>query len=302
MKKITALFLALCILLCGCNAGNGDENETTTLSNSSTPDEPMPYPFTINDVEIKKQPERVVCLSPALTEIIFEIGYGDKIIARSSYCDFPSDILDVEDVGSSANPNIEKIIEISPDIVITSTPIASKDIFTMDQAGITTVTIPAPTTLDGFSSIYKSIGLIFEGMFTGADKGNEVYNSFSEALSNPDDIDIDNFVYITENLAVAGGNTFESSVLSNFGTNLAENASDYEFDIEKILENQPDYILLNNKYTADDLLENETFSQLDAVKNNKIIYIDNIYFERPSSRITQMLKKMTDDFKAMQLG
>ncbi len=299
MKKFFVLLLIVALALCGCSNRNGDNIGTVTTTQS---EEPMPYPFTINGVEVKKQPERVVCLSPAIAEIIYEVGYGDKIIARSSYCDYPADILAAEDVGSSANPDISRITDMMPDMVITSSPIASKDLFTMEQAGITTVMIPAPTTLEGFSSIYSSVGLIFEGMFTGADKGNEVYSSFSEQFSNPDKINIGKFIYITENLSVAGGDTFESAVLSNFGTNIAQNSSGYEYDINELAENQPDYIIINDKYTAENLAENEVLSQLDAVTKNKIIYVDNTFFERPSSRITQILKKLTDDYKAQTLN
>lgn len=295
-----ALMAAVSVLLCGCqNDDNRQEDNTTTAAISTDVSEPEPYPFFLNDVEITAAPEKVVCLSPAITEIICEMGYRANLIGRSSYCDYPSAITAVKDVGSTANPDIKAIIELKPNLVISSTSIASKDIFEMEQQGIKTVIIPSPTTLEGFSSIYTSIGLIFEGTFTGTETGEQFFSETSKLLGNKDNFSIGKFIYITENYAVAGGNTFESSVLSCFGTNLAKDSEDYSFDMEKLLENQPDILLVNSKYTKEMLEENEIFSQLDALKNDKIIYIDNIYFERPTARIKEPIEKMIDSYKKM---
>ncbi len=302
MKKILSLTLSLAVavssLLCGCNNDEKQEADNTTYESTDI-SEPSPYPFFLNDVEIKAAPEKVVCLSPAITEIICEMGYRASIIGRSSYCDYPPAISSVKDVGSTANPDIKAIIELKPDLVISSTSIASKDIFEMEQNGIKTVIIPSPTTLEGFLSIYNSIGLIFEGMFTGTETGEQFFSETSKLLGNKDNFSVGKFVYVTENYTVAGGNTFESSVLSCFGTNMAKEAENYSFDTKALLDNQPDILLVNSKYTKGMLEENEVFSQLDALQNNKIIFIDNVYFERPSARIKEMVENMIDSHKQM---
>lgn len=305
MKKrfiyIIACLLTVSFVLEGCDNDKQKENQITTTAAAVTTEaeEPLPYPFLLNDVEIKSKPERIVCLSPTIAEIIFEMGYVDTIIGRSSYCDYPTTIASAKDVGSTANPDINAIIELKPDMVISSTPIASKDIFEMEQQGITTLVIPSPTALDGFSSIYTSLGLVFEGMFTGKEKGEQVYSEISKVLGNKDSFSVGKFVYITENLTAAGGNTFESAVLSCFGTNMAKESEGYSFDITSLLENQPDILLVNKKYTKDVLLQNETLSQLDAVKNDKIIFIDNFFFERPTRRIIDMIDNLIDEYRQM---
>ena len=299
IRKTIAVLLSCALLITAFSACKKDEEEKPdeTEEITTTEAEPMPYPLTINDTEIVAKPEKVVCLSPAIAEIIFEMGYGDTIIGRSSYCEYPESILSAKDVGSAANPNIYAITDLMPNLVITSTPIASKDIFTMEQAGIATLIIPAPTTLEGFSSIYTALGLIYEGMFVGIERGEEAYSGISKLLGNTEALNIGKFVYVTESLAVAGGNTFESAVLSCFGTNIAKESSGYEYDKELLLENQPDVILLNSKYTRGDLLDDDVFSQLDAVHNNSIIYIDNIFFERPTSRLSELINSLLADYK-----
>lgn len=300
MKKQTAVIIAFIFtasaLFGGCD-NNDDEQPSITTAPYVTQNEPTPYPFMLNDVEIKAKPEKIICLSPALTEIIYELGYSETIIGRSSYCDFPPAVSSVTDVGSTANPDLEAISKLRPDLVISSTPIASKDIFALEREGISTLIIPAPTTLEGFSSIYSSLGLVFEGMFIGTEKGEESYSKISKLLGNTENINIGNFVYITEGLAAAGGNTFESAVLSCFGTNAARDAEGYGYDKSLLSENQPDVVIVNNQYTKDDIANDEILGQLDAVKENRIIFVDNLFFERPSARIMNLVNNMLNDYR-----
>ena len=107
-KKLLAALLACSILialaasLSACKK-EPEEEKNTSSEETSTEAEPMPYPLSINQTEIKASPEKVVCLSPAVTEIIYEMGYGDTIIGRSSYCDYPENVLGAKDVGTPAN-------------------------------------------------------------------------------------------------------------------------------------------------------------------------------------------------------
>ena len=169
----------------------------------------------------------------------------------------------------------------------------------MEQQGIKTVIIPSPTALDGFSSIYTSIGLIYDGMFTGVETGEQYYSEINKVLGNTDNFSFGKFVYITENYSVAGGNTIESAILSCFGTNLAKEAEGYGFDVEALLEDQPDILLVNSKYSKEMLEEHEVFSELNAFRENRIIYIDNFFFERPTARITEAITQLKDLYRIL---
>ncbi len=129
--------------------------------------------------------------------------------------------------------------------------------------------------------------------------GEQFYSEINKLLGNTDNFNIGKFVYITENYSIAGGNTFESAVLSCFGTNLAKDSEGYGFDTETLLENQPDILLVNSKYSKEMLEEDEVFSELDAFQEGRIIYIDNIYFERPTARITEAINQLKELYKKL---
>ena len=292
LKKFLILLLVGCIMLCGCEIRMETEKTTeaaapvivTTELDESAEPEPQPFPVTVNDVVIEASPQKVVSLSPSLTEIIFEMGYGDKIVGRGSYCDYPEEIQSAADVGRPSKPDIDAIIALSPDILFTATAIPTKDLYKLEENGIKTLYIPYPESLAQFESIYCAVGLVFEGAFDGEHAGEIRYNAVFSELSSAQ-ISLGDFVYVTEGLTIATGDTFESSVLSLFGTNIAEGGSDYGYPKEYLLEFQPDIILLNDNYTIDDLAADEVYSQLTAVSEGKVYVLSNTCFERPSGRL-----------------
>ena len=264
----------------------------TEITEDSEP-ELQPFPVIINDVVIEKAPERIASLSPSLTEIIYEMGYGDKLVGKGSYCDYPEETALVTDIGRPSKPDIDGIIALSPDVLFTATAIPTKDLYRLEENGIKTVYIPYPENITQFENIYNAMGLIFEGKFDGEASGEKAYDSISRNLESNGE-PLGNFVYITEGLTIATGDTFESSILSCFGKNIAENGTDYGYPKEYLVEFQPDIILLNNNYTIDDLLSDEVYSQLTAVAEGKVYTINNVYFERPSNRIVELIHSLYD--------
>jgi iron complex transport system substrate-binding protein len=64
-------------------------------------------------------PRRIVSLVPALTEMLFAIGAGPQVVAVSSYDDFPAEVKALPRVGALLDPDLERILALRPDLVIT---------------------------------------------------------------------------------------------------------------------------------------------------------------------------------------
>lgn len=298
MRKKLIVFIAACIMLCGC-----DNNEDKNTDNGKIMDafaqisgetQLAAYPVSINGTQIKESPQKVVCLSESLYEIINELGYGDRVIGISTY--FSEKNKSLKDVGKPANPDIDTIISMSPDVVFTSTAIANKDIVTLSDSGVDTVFIPSPRSAEEFERIYSAVGMVFDGMFDGEAKGAETFREIGSLLSSSDNKNCGSFIYITEGFSAAGKDTFENSILSSFGTSLTDKSGivGYCSDTEKLSAISPDYVFLNNIYSLDELSKNEFFGQLDAVKENRVILIDNSYFEHPSREIIKLIKTINE--------
>lgn len=68
---------------------------------------------------VANSPQHIISVVPNVTEMLFALGLGEKIVAVSSYDDYPPEVVAKPRVGGLLNPNIEKIIEMHPDLVIT---------------------------------------------------------------------------------------------------------------------------------------------------------------------------------------
>jgi len=64
-------------------------------------------------------PQRIISIVPSVTEMLFAFGLEGKVIAVSDYDEFPPEVTTKQRIGALLNPNIEKIMELKPDLVIT---------------------------------------------------------------------------------------------------------------------------------------------------------------------------------------
>lgn len=64
------------------------------------------------------QPQRIISLAPSVTETVFALGMGDRLVGVSVYCDYPPEAAKIDKVGTFLAPNIEAIVAHHPDLVI----------------------------------------------------------------------------------------------------------------------------------------------------------------------------------------
>jgi iron complex transport system substrate-binding protein len=67
----------------------------------------------------RSRAQRIVCVPPSITEILFALGRGDRIVGVSDFCTFPLETHHIEKVGGFFNPNFERLISLKPDLVLT---------------------------------------------------------------------------------------------------------------------------------------------------------------------------------------
>jgi iron complex transport system substrate-binding protein len=70
------------------------------------------------EISSSKTPQRIISLSPSITETVFALGLSDKVVGVTDYCDYPPEVNLLPKVGGFINPNLETIISLQPDLVI----------------------------------------------------------------------------------------------------------------------------------------------------------------------------------------
>ena len=87
--------------------------------------------------------QRIVSLIPAITEMIFAIGAGDRLVGVSDFDRYPPEVARLPRVGALLDPDIERILALKPDLVIVyNTQVELKQ--RLDRAGIPVLLVPAP--------------------------------------------------------------------------------------------------------------------------------------------------------------
>lgn len=300
-KRLFVLLLCASVMLSGCGNGGDSSSAPTELTvsggNAGGDDYPA-FPVSVCGKEIEKTVERAVSLSPAVTEILAELGFSDRIVGISSYCDYPAD-LSAPAVGSAENPDIEKITELSPDAVFTLTVLSERENYELSAAGITVIQLAPPESMEDFSALYRDIAAAFYGKeLNGSEKlterAAEIGSLARTLIERPAAAaELGSFVYVTGKCTLAGTDTFENAVLSLCGENLCTE-SGYVLPPEGLA---PQYIVADSSLDYSALTADENIS---AMINGgaKVLYVTSRCFERPSSRTAEVFGEITEQIAA----
>jgi iron complex transport system substrate-binding protein len=109
-------------------------------------------------VRLPSHPQRIVTLAPNLTEIVYAIGAGDRLVGNTTFCDYPPEARQVAKVGDTLQPNIERIIALRPEVIFVSTA-SQLETFTkqLDERSIA-VYVTDPHDLEAVFRSIKTLG------------------------------------------------------------------------------------------------------------------------------------------------
>ncbi len=260
------------------------------------------YPLTVIDfmnrtVTIEKEPQRIVSLAPSITETLFYIGAGDKVVGVTKYDDFPPQVLNITKIGGFSNPNIEIIASLKPDLII-GTSMHLKYLKQLEQ--IAPVIIVAPRNLE---EIYKQIELL--GKVTNREEYaqsvvNEMKAKVEYITSRVREKPKPKVFFISwwNPIYTPGRDTFQGDLIELAGgENVFNDLTGWaQVSIEQVLARNPEIIILSAHagISPEQLCETE-LAKTDAVKNGRVYVIsdDNI-ISRPGPRIVLGLEELAE--------
>ncbi len=256
-----------------------------------------------HSIKIPEMVERAVSLAPNLTEIVFAVGGGDRLVGVTSFCNYPQEAQKIQKVGDTINPNIENIIALKPQIVLVSTASQIENFTNQLEAQNIRVFVTNP---DGLDDIYKSIEKIGE-IFGEKEKAHQIIDDLEKRVSqlqvqtNKTDgaakQAVKVFVQISkEPLFTVGKQSFLTDLVRRAGgVSLTENvAAAYpKLSKETALALNPEAIILSD--SEDNREPNDVFKNSPAVKNGKVFRVDADIISRPSPRIVGALEQIARD-------
>jgi iron complex transport system substrate-binding protein len=321
-RRVAALTLSMAALLAACStpAASPSAPAITPDPAASASTEPGPetspsaaaaFPLSIVDdegttVQIAAEPQRIVSLTPAATETLFEIGAGDRVVATDDGSDYPAAAVDLPDVASFSAVDVEQVVSLDPDLVVAGglgfTP--ADAITQLRSLDVTVLVVYAPSV----EGVYKDIELIGRATGTGdaavavTDRMRAEIDAISGAVAAAGtaprvfyEIGYDDTTgaifapaddsFVAEMVTLAGGDTITTG-----------DPNTYEIALEKLIERDPEVIVLgvNPFYepTPEAVAARPGWNVMSAVVNDDVRTVRDIEITRPGPRLPVGLRNL----------
>lgn len=225
--------------------------------------------------------QRIVSLKPNVTDIVYALGVGEELVGVTKFCDVPANVVKPAVVGDYSQAYIERVVSLSPDIVIGSKENSSRrSIEELKQLGIRVELFPFTTIEDTMNSI-RAIGKILNV----SKKSEEVANGIkqkNESLKNkwgtysPARTVV---IWGTRPMVVAGRGSYMDELLKNVGAVNVVNVSKIKYpriDLEELITLNPDAIIDLSMGSEENIGSKpwDSVKSLKAVQDGKIISLN----------------------------
>lgn len=255
------------------------------------------------EISSETVPARIVSLAPSITETLFALGLGDRVIGVTKHCSYPPEVSAVEKIGGYADANLERIVSLRPDLVVLSDMHEKQRVY-LERFGIRTLTV----NHTGWSSICTSFVLI--GKACGASSASDsLVSAFNNGLQkNQRNTEEKARVLFCvgrdapgtgsiSSIFAAGRSTFYNDIIEAAG---GENAFRDSFpaysklSAEGIFSLAPDLIIdvapAMGRYSCSLLVRDwQTLTRVPAVKHKQVHCMSGEYVTIPGPRLLMLL-------------
>jgi iron complex transport system substrate-binding protein len=250
-------------------------------------------------VRVPLKIDRIVSLAPNLTEIVYAVGAGDRLVGDTTYCDYPAAAKGVAKIGDTMNPSVERIIALKPQIVLVSTA-SQLEVFTRQlDAQHIAVYVTNPQSLEGMFTSIQTLGDLFgehdRATTLAADlrkRADAIEAKTKEAktvkvfyqVSGEPLYTIGRDAYLTDLIRRAGGVSVTADVPTAFP----------RYSDEAALASKPDAIILptGGSMGAANSTVAAPLKSSPAVLNDRVYKINDDHLSRPGPRLVDGLEEM----------
>ncbi|MCS4486516.1 ABC transporter substrate-binding protein [Staphylococcus americanisciuri] len=284
--KYVVLLIAMALVLAGCNFQASQSDEGGKSSG--------------------KVPKRIISLMPSNTEILYELGLGDRVVGVSTVDDYPEVVKEKEQF-DAMNLNKEALIKAQPDLIVaheSQRASQGKVLESLKKSGIKVVYITDAKSIDQMYETFMQVGEV-----TGKEqeaqalvketKANiqKVIDSIPKQKSSPKV-----FIEIASEpeIYTAGHGTFMNDMLSKLkAENVFADQSDWpKVDKEQIIKKNPDIMLAMSGVTTKEyqqiVAHRGGFDNVTAVKKDRIKALNDDLLSRPGPRLDDGMQKLRD--------
>ncbi len=309
MPSKLRILLSICLvafllpgLMVGC-APSATEEPAPATGKADLPIEVMDQAGRL--VKVSEMPEKIISLAPSNTEIVYALGLEDRLVGVTEYCDYPEAAKEKPKIGGFSTVDIEKVVEIQPDLILASNIHKDEVIPQLERLGLTVIALN-PKTVE---EVLEAIKLV--GQLTG--KAEEVSRLTAE-MENRIQAVTDKTAGIPEAqrprvfyilwhdpLMTVGPETRIHELIEKAGgINIARDLTDEypRISLEATIMANPQVIIAGSGHGSSQdipfsyVLTEPRLAEVAARQNNRVYEIDSNLTSRPGPRIIDGLEKL----------
>ena len=250
-------------------------------------------------VNIENVPQRIVSLSPSITEILFSLDLGDEVVGVTDACDYPEQARSKPSIGGYFKASLEAIIAQNPDIVFSDghDPVCAQ----LDGLGVTMVVLQPKDINDIFRDI-ELVGEITGTKIEAEELIGEMERRIGAVAAKTAGAQEPGVFYVIDASEpskpwTAGSGSFVDALIGLAGgQNIAETAGQWgQFSLEALVSADPDLIIVDVSHGEVFIPDFEVlpgWKEMSAVEGERIYLIDGDLTSRPGPRIVDGLEEM----------
>lgn len=290
-RRIACIVSVLVLLLAACGT------PAAPTIPSVAPSAAAAFPVTVSDfqnraVTVPKRPERIVSIGPSITEFLFALSAGPRVVGTDDFSDEPAAARTLEKVGG-IKVNFEKVVALRPDLVL-SVKFSDGTIEKLTSAGLLVMVVDPQTASDVARTatlLGRAVGAEGEALARDIQKKvDDVRAKTAAATTRPrvyHEIDASD---PTKIFTVGPGSFINDLIDIAGGVNIAAKAATAypQLSAEEILRADPEVIVLAaDSYSAkpDEVAARAGWSAIAAVKNKRFGSIAPNLINRPGPRV-----------------
>jgi iron complex transport system substrate-binding protein len=248
------------------------------------------------EISLAAPPQRIISLYGGLTEILAALGASDRVVARIQG---DETLKDIPTVGTHLQPNVEMILALKPDLVVQGgVPKGLPALKRLEAAGVP-VAMFAPRDFAGLFSVIQRLGVITGRTAAAAALNGKMQKRLHEvarrvAGRKPPRVF---FEVRYHNLLAAGHGSLVNDIITRAGgVNIVESPKKLiPFSLEALIQAQPQVYIIQQgpmNRSPEDIYTRPYFQELRAVKERRVLVVDESLFSRPGPRSAQAVEQL----------
>jgi len=263
------------------------------------------FPLEVRDsynrrVRLSTPPRRVVSCAPNMTEIVFYLGEGKRIVGRTDWCNWPEEAQRIPSVGGLQDPNIERIVQLKPDLVLASSHFQKETVELLESVGIPVYVGLAGREYEEVYHLIRSVGLLLGIPEMADEKVKDMQDQMERIRKKTEAIPNKPRVYYMisfgdEGDYTAGSDTHIAQLIRwAGGRNVGDVIRGWRFSVEGLVKEDPDMILVRQGGGIPLQLKNlSPYKELRAVREGKVYEIDIDSIDRMGPRNVEGLRYLS---------